>query len=105
MDIAQPGQGISRDLGRGEAVEHELTAFIEKRHEQRVKSEGEPGRLAVVVSVPGARLPGAGGRVRTEGGRTGDRRSNPTGGSGMNEREIRQALEAGHFGHFDHLKK
>jgi hypothetical protein len=23
----------------------------------------------------------------------------------MNEREIRQALEAGHFGHFDHLKK
>jgi hypothetical protein len=43
VDIAQPGQGISRDLGRGEAVEHELTAFIEERHEQRVKSEGETG--------------------------------------------------------------
>jgi hypothetical protein len=42
VDVAaQPGQGISRDIGRGEAVEHELTAFIEKRHEHRVQSEGE----------------------------------------------------------------
>ena len=42
MDIAaQPGRGIGRDIGRGEAVEHELTAFIERRHEQRVKTEGE----------------------------------------------------------------
>lgn len=41
MDIAQPGRAISRDIGRGEAVEHELTAFIEKCHEQRIKSEGE----------------------------------------------------------------
>ena len=42
MDIAaQPGRGISRDIGRGEAVEYELDAFISKRHEQRVKTEGE----------------------------------------------------------------
>jgi hypothetical protein len=27
--------------GRGEGVEYELDAFISKRHEQRVKSEGE----------------------------------------------------------------
>jgi hypothetical protein len=39
--VAQPGRGIGRDIGRGESVEHELDAFISKRHEQRVKSEGE----------------------------------------------------------------
>jgi hypothetical protein len=42
MEVAaQPGRGIGCDIGRGEAVEHELDAFISKRHEQRVKSEGE----------------------------------------------------------------
>jgi hypothetical protein len=42
VDVAaQPGRGIGRDIGRGEAVEHELDAFISKRHEQRVKTEGE----------------------------------------------------------------
>ena len=42
VDIAaQPGRGIGCDIGRGEAVEYELDAFISKRHEQRVKSEGE----------------------------------------------------------------
>jgi hypothetical protein len=42
MEVAaQPGRGIGRDIGRGEAVEHELDAFISKRHERRVKSEGE----------------------------------------------------------------
>ena len=42
MDIAtEPGRGIGRDIGRGEAVEHKLDAFISKRHEQRVKTEGE----------------------------------------------------------------
>jgi hypothetical protein len=42
VDIAaQPGRGIGRDIGRGEAVERELDAFISKRHEQRVKTEGE----------------------------------------------------------------
>jgi hypothetical protein len=42
VDIAaQPGRGIGRDIGRGEAVEHELDAFISKRHRERVKSEGE----------------------------------------------------------------
>jgi hypothetical protein len=42
VDVAaQPGRAIGRDIGRGEAVEHELDAFISKRHEQRLKSEGE----------------------------------------------------------------
>jgi hypothetical protein len=42
VDIAaQPGRDIGRDIGRGEAVEHELDAFISKRHEQRLKTEGE----------------------------------------------------------------
>ena len=37
----EPGQGIGRDIGSGEAVEHELDAFISRRHEQRLKSEPE----------------------------------------------------------------
>jgi hypothetical protein len=41
VDLAQPGRAIRRDIGRGEAVEAEIDAFISKRHEQRVKSEGE----------------------------------------------------------------
>jgi len=41
VDVAQWGWGISRDIGRGEAVEAEMDAVISKRHEQRVKSEGE----------------------------------------------------------------
>ena len=42
MDVAaQPGRGIARDIGWGEAVEHELDAFIEKRHDRRVADEGE----------------------------------------------------------------
>jgi hypothetical protein len=42
VDVAaQPGRGIGRDIGRGEAVERDLDAFIEKRHEQRVRTEGE----------------------------------------------------------------
>jgi len=41
VDVAQPGRSIGREIGRGEAVEHELRAFIEKRHKQRVKTEGE----------------------------------------------------------------
>ena len=41
MDVAaQPGQGIGRDIGRGEGVEHELDALITRRHERRVKDEG-----------------------------------------------------------------
>jgi len=41
VDVAQPGWTIGRDIGRGEAVERELDAFIEKRHEQRRRTEGE----------------------------------------------------------------
>ena len=41
MDVARPGRAVGRDIGRGEAVERELDAFISKRHEQRVRSQGE----------------------------------------------------------------
>jgi hypothetical protein len=42
MDIAhEPGRAIGGDIARGEGVEHELDSFISKRHEQRVKTEGE----------------------------------------------------------------
>jgi hypothetical protein len=42
VDVAaRPGRGIGRDIGRGEAVEYELDAFISKRYEQRVETEGE----------------------------------------------------------------
>jgi hypothetical protein len=34
-------QGIGREIAAGEAVEHELDAFISRRHEQRRKSEPE----------------------------------------------------------------
>ena len=40
MDIAaQPGQGIGRDIGRGEAVERELDAMIERRSRQKDPDE------------------------------------------------------------------
>ena len=42
LDLArEPGWAVGRDVSRGEAVEHELDAFISKRHAQRVKTEGE----------------------------------------------------------------
>jgi hypothetical protein len=48
VDIAaQPGQGIGRDIATGEKVEAEIDAFASRRHEQRVKNEGE--RLAEEV--------------------------------------------------------
>ena len=37
----EPGRPIGRDIAAGEAVEHELDAFISRRHEQRRKSEPE----------------------------------------------------------------
>ena len=36
----EPGRMIGRDISRGEAVEHEIDAFISKRHERRVIEEG-----------------------------------------------------------------
>lgn len=40
-----PGAALDRNLGQafapGEQVEHELDVFISRRHEQRVRSEGE----------------------------------------------------------------
>jgi hypothetical protein len=39
--MREPGAGIGRDISGGEAVEHELDAFISRRHEQRVAEEGE----------------------------------------------------------------
>jgi hypothetical protein len=35
------GQVLSRDLAQGEQVDGAIDAFIEKRHAQRVKEEGE----------------------------------------------------------------
>ncbi len=39
--MKEPGQALNRDIAAGEAVEHELDAFISRRHEQRRKSESE----------------------------------------------------------------
>jgi len=39
--MMEPGRSISREIARGEAVEHELDAFISRRHESRVTDEGE----------------------------------------------------------------
>ena len=45
IDDKPIGVGVNRNLGSptspGEAVERELDAFISKRHERRVQSEGE----------------------------------------------------------------
>jgi hypothetical protein len=42
VDVAaQPGRAIGREIGRGEAVEAEIDAFISKRHDRRVAEEGE----------------------------------------------------------------
>ena len=42
MDVMrEPGRSISRDIARGEAVEHELDAFISRQHDRRVVDEGE----------------------------------------------------------------
>ena len=37
----EPGRPIGLDIAAGEAVEHELDAFISRRHDQRRKSEPE----------------------------------------------------------------
>ena len=36
-----PGAALSRDISAGEQVEKELDGFISRRHDQRVRSEGE----------------------------------------------------------------
>jgi len=36
----EPGRCIGRDISRGEAIEHELNACIEKRRERRVRDKG-----------------------------------------------------------------
>ncbi len=42
MDLARmPGAGIGRDISKGEQVEREIDQFIQKRHEGRVRDEGE----------------------------------------------------------------
>jgi hypothetical protein len=41
VDVAQPGRSIGRDIATGEKVEAELDAFVSRRHEQRVATEGE----------------------------------------------------------------
>jgi hypothetical protein len=39
----EPGRCIGRDIAKGEAVEHELGAFISKRHER--PAPGGRGRV------------------------------------------------------------
>ena len=52
MDLArEPGWALRRDISRGEAIEHELNAFISKRHEQRVRNEGERLEDAAWVEI------------------------------------------------------
>jgi hypothetical protein len=41
VDVMEPGAAKGRDIAKGEGVEHEITAFIEKRHTQRVRDEGD----------------------------------------------------------------
>jgi hypothetical protein len=40
-DVREPGRCLDRDISRGMAVDAEHDAFIERRHNQRVKDEGE----------------------------------------------------------------
>ncbi len=41
MDLARmPGAGMGRDISKGEMAEKGLDAFIEGRHDQRVRDEG-----------------------------------------------------------------
>jgi hypothetical protein len=48
MDVMMgPGQAIGRDSSKGEAVEHELDAFISRRGKQRRQTEGEQPALEV----------------------------------------------------------
>jgi hypothetical protein len=49
--MREPGAAIGRDIAAGEAVEHELDAFISRRHEQRRKSEPEREAEAVWVAA------------------------------------------------------
>jgi hypothetical protein len=39
--IKEPGAAIGRGIASGERAEAELDAFISRRHERRVKDEGE----------------------------------------------------------------
>jgi hypothetical protein len=41
VDILEPGRGTGRNLLSGERAEHQIDAFIQKRHNNRVASEGE----------------------------------------------------------------
>lgn len=41
MDLMEPGRAECRDIAAGEAVEHELDAFVARRDKERRKTEGE----------------------------------------------------------------
>jgi hypothetical protein len=40
-DGGEPGTAISRKIAKGESVEHELNAMIQRRHQARVAYDGE----------------------------------------------------------------
>ena len=39
--ISSPGAGIGRDIATGDRADAQIDGFISRRHDQRVKSEGE----------------------------------------------------------------
>ncbi len=58
MDVMrEPGRDLSREIAAGEAVEHELDAFITRRDRQRRETEGE--RAAEELWEASSRLPRA----------------------------------------------
>ena len=52
MDLTKkPGREVSRSISRGVAVDAENDAFIERRHSQRVREEGERLEEAAFMEV------------------------------------------------------
>ena len=52
MSLAwEPGRALNRDISRSMAVDAENDAFIERRHNQRVRDEGERLEEAVWVET------------------------------------------------------
>jgi hypothetical protein len=56
----KPGSGIGRELASVDRADMQIDAFISRRHEQRVESEGETGPRRIFGRRPsGARPAGA----------------------------------------------
>ena len=71
VDLAkQPGHDLSRDISKGEAVEHEINSMITRRYNARVASEGEgeSGSKRRPLWRPPAKRRPAGASMRAGGG-------------------------------------